>query len=243
MRGMVTWLLVLLFTVPIAALGQHFSIGFEGERVWQARNEVQVPNTTEGTRFSLVDLAEKNAPWSASRGYITLWNSFRLVAAPLEFDRNILTDETIHFAGMTVPPGIPAAVHYRLDSYRFTYRYGFFARPLQLWLGLTAAYVDAEVRLEQSGVVAKKTERGIIPLLHLAGEFPAASRLGILFDADGLAVGPGNIVDATVKLYLTPVEWLRIAGGYRILSGRVDMEEVYNAVRLDYAVLSVELRL
>jgi len=48
-------------------------IELEAVPVWQSRNDVQIPNTDAGTRFSLVDLAGKG-PWPATRLYLT-WNT------------------------------------------------------------------------------------------------------------------------------------------------------------------------
>jgi hypothetical protein len=44
----------------------RFVLELEAGPVWQSRNDVQVPNTAEGTRFSLADLAG-NGPWPAIR--------------------------------------------------------------------------------------------------------------------------------------------------------------------------------
>ena len=37
----------------------RFEIELEAGPIWQTTNDVRIPNTAEGTRFSLVDLAEK----------------------------------------------------------------------------------------------------------------------------------------------------------------------------------------
>ncbi|MEO0190823.1 MAG: hypothetical protein ABIL18_07570, partial [candidate division WOR-3 bacterium] len=43
---------------------ERFSAELEGGAVWQSRNVVQIPNTSAGTRFSLVELVGTGPlPW------------------------------------------------------------------------------------------------------------------------------------------------------------------------------------
>ena len=69
-------MLVVLMYVAVPSVSAQdvsgFVIELEAGPVWQSRNDVQIPNTDAGTRFSLVDLAGKG-PLPAARLYLT-WN-------------------------------------------------------------------------------------------------------------------------------------------------------------------------
>ena len=48
----------------------RFEVELEGGAVWQSRNDAQIPNSEEGTRFSLLDIQD-NGAWPAGRIYLT----------------------------------------------------------------------------------------------------------------------------------------------------------------------------
>ena len=80
----------------------RFGLELELGPTWQSRNTVQIPNTGEGTRFSLEELVG-SGPWAAGRVYFT-WNlnrrhSLRVLAAPLSYTESGIFDEAVDFAG------------------------------------------------------------------------------------------------------------------------------------------------
>ena len=120
----------------------RFEFEIEAGPVWQTVNDVQIPNTDEGTRFSLVDLVG-GGPWLAPRTYFT-WNirprhSLRLLAAPLSYTESGEFDGTVDFEGETFEAGVRTEVTYKFNSYRVTYAYRFHAgRHWTWWAGFTA---------------------------------------------------------------------------------------------------------
>ena len=103
-----------------------FELELEAGPVWQSRNDVQVPNTDEGTRFSLVDLVG-NGPWPAGRLYLT-WNindrhSLRGLLAPLSYTETGMFTTPVDFAGESYEPGEPVDGTYKFNSWRLGYRY------------------------------------------------------------------------------------------------------------------------
>jgi len=86
----VAMLVVALGVAPtaVAQSDTRFAADLEMGPVWQSRNDVRIPNTAAGTRFSLVDVVGQG-PWPAGRLYIT-WNitnrhSIRGLLAPLSY--------------------------------------------------------------------------------------------------------------------------------------------------------------
>ena len=242
-------LAIAAFTSP--ALGQdlgweRFSAELEVGPAWQSRNDVQIPNTEEGTRFSLVDLVG-NGPYPAGRLYLT-WNiserhSLRALLAPFSYTDLGVFEDSVDFAGETFAPDIATDATYKFNSWRLGYRYRLLRSDhFRWWIGFTAKIRDAKIRLEQPGTAAEDTDVGFVPLLNLGLEYRVAGRWYSLLDVDGLAGGPGRAIDGAVKIgYDLSRRW-SLSVGYRTVEGGVDIEEVYNFAWFNYGLASVVFR-
>lgn len=224
----------------------RFEIELEAGPVWQTTNDVQIPNTDDGTRFSLVDLAGKG-PWLAPRAYLT-WNirprhSIRLLAAPLSYTESGEFAAPVDFEGETFETGVATEATYKFNSYRVTYAYRFHSgQRWTWWVGFTAKIRDAKIKLAQSGTSSEKTDLGFVPLLHLRGAYHFSQDWHALLDVDALAGGPGRAEDVALKLSRAITDRWSISMGYRTVEGGADVEEVYNFAWLHYAVLSASYR-
>jgi len=242
-------LAVLLCVAVPSVLAQdvsEFVIEVEAGPVWQSRNDVQIPNTDAGTRFSLVDLAGKG-PWPAARLYLT-WNistrhSLRGLLAPLAYTETGSSTGPIDFAGESYVPGDPVDATYKFNSWRLGYRYRFLDRErLKLSVGFTAKIRDAKIELTQGSTTSKDTDVGFVPLLHLGADRRFAERWHLIFDFDGLAGGPGRAFDIALKLRYAFDDHWGLSAGYRTLEGGADVKSVYNFAWLHYAVVSGSYR-
>ncbi len=240
---------VLMFAAAPSVLAQNvsgFVIDLEAGPVWQTRNDVQIPNTDAGTRFSLVDLAGKG-PWPAVRLYLT-WNinnrhSFRALLAPLTYTETGSFTSLVDFAGKSYVPGTPVDGTYKFNSWRLGYRYRFLNHErLKLSVGFTAKIRDAKIELKQGSTTSKKTDVGFVPLLYLGMDWQFAGKWYLLFDFEGLAGGPGRAFDIALKPYFAISDHWGIGAGYRTLEGGADVESVYNFAWLHYAVVSLTYR-
>jgi hypothetical protein len=224
----------------------RFEAEIEAGPVWQSLNDVQIPNTGEGTRFSLVDLVG-NGPWPSVRLYFT-WNinpkhGLRLLLAPLSYTETGVPASAVDFAGETFDSGVPTDATYKFNSWRVTYRYRFYRNDhWLLHVGFTAKVRDAKIALAQQGKSAEKTDLGFVPLLHLAADFFFAGRWHAALDLDALAGGPGRAEDLSLKLGYDLNDRWRIDAGYRTVEGGADVDEVYNFAWLHYAVVSALYR-
>ncbi len=237
--------------IPASGIAEEeprFAIEFEAGPVWQSRNDVQIPNDEEGTRFSLEELAG-TGPWPAGRIYFT-WNitqrhGLRALAAPLAYTETGVFREPVNFVGETYQPGLPTEATYEFNSWRLTYRYRFKrGSKWNWWIGFTAKVRDAKIELaqesvtSQEGAASKDTDVGFVPLLHLAGDWHFSKRWHARLDLDALAGGPGRAEDLALKLVYDISERWSITGGYRTVEGGADTDEVYNFAWFNYAVVS-----
>lgn len=224
---------------------ERFSAELEGGAVWQSRNVVQIPNTSAGTRFSLVELVGTGPlPWF--RLYFK-WNivsrhSLHILLAPLSYTKTGTFNTDINFCGETFQQGIATDATYKFNSWRIGYSYNLcqsVKHNCRCWIGFTAKIRDAKIKLEQQGRSAEKTDLGFVPLLHIAMEKKFTEKWGFVFDLEGLAGGPGRAFDGALKGRFYPAKTWSISLGYRTVEGGADITEVYNFAWIHYGMLSV----
>lgn len=241
---------ILLFFTPgpgIAANDSRpFSIELEAGPTWQSKNDVQIPNDQNGTKFSLDDLAG-DGPWAGVR-LNALWDiterhGVRLLLAPLSYSETGHLDKEVQFAGETYTPGSPVKGSYRFNSWRLSYRYHFYDLDRwNLWAGITAKVRDAEIRLKQDGRSSNDDDIGLVPLLYFAARYQFDNHWSVAIDLDGLAGGPGRAVDFGIKLNYALDDRYELGLGYRTLEGGVDNDDVYNFAWFNSLVLSGRVR-
>ena len=244
---LISLLIFIFLTVPDIKAGQDesetsFIARLESGPVWQGRNDVQIPNTQDGTRFSLVDLVG-HGPYISARFYFT-WristrHDLRILLAPLSYTQEGMFSSTVDFAGQTYQPAQPLDATYKFNSWRLTYRYKFHhGERWNWWIGFTAKIRDAKIKLQQDNISSEKTDLGFVPLLHIRGEFYLNEKWWFLLDLDALAGGPGRAEDGTIQVGYNFTDQWSITAGYRTVEGGADVEEVYNFAWLHYAVAS-----
>jgi len=229
------------FASATYANDNRWNIGVDAGAVWQNKNDVQIPGDT-GTRFSLHDLVG-DGPFGAYR--IELFydvaprHQVRLLVAPLEYTEDGMLDEDVFFVDTTFTAGQSTKATYRFNSYRATYRYLFFDDPRwRWWIGATANVRDAEIALRQDGASASDSNVGFVPLLNLYGDLRFAPNWRFIFDFDGLVGPQGRALDLGLKVYYDFGPNWYVGGGYRVLEGGADNDDVYNFAWFNYAVLS-----
>ena len=224
----------------------RFKLELEAGPIWQSRNDVQIPNSENGTRFSLVDVAG-NGPWPGARLYAT-WNinrrhSLRLLAAPLSYTEQGFLPGPVDFAGEAYAPDQSVSATYRFNSWRIGYRYRITDKErLRLWVGVTAKIRDAKIALEQGNVASEDTDLGFVPLLAFVGDWEFADQWHGLLDFEGLAGGPGRAFDISLQLRRTLSNRWDVGAGYRTVEGGADVDAVYNFAWFHAVVVSAAFR-
>lgn len=248
-RRRLPWALLAVLALPLPVLAQdmaeRFRLEVETGAAWQSRNDVQIPNDSSGTRFSLRDtvgagpvpVVRVDAAWALNERH-----DIRLLLAPLSYEQSGTLASAVNFRGGVFQAG-PVDATYRFNSWRGTWRY----RVLDdgRWLvklGLTAKVRDAEITLRQGNTTSTDTDVGLVPLLHLYSEYRFGERWKAIVDADALAAPQGRAFDAGLKAGYDLTRALSITAGYRLLDGGVDNKKVYNFARFHQAVVSVVWR-
>lgn len=235
--------LAVLSAAPATAQDSPLIIEVESGPAWQSYNDVEVPNDGTATRFSLRNLVG-SGPWPAGRLYIT-WNpwerhGFRLMVAPFSLRETEVPDQELTFAGVPFQPEVETEASYTFNSYRLSYRHLLVDRgTLRAWVGATAKVRQAEIELIQPNVRGVKDDLGLVPLLHLAGEWRFNRDWRVELDADALAGGPGRAVDAALRAGYDLSDRWTLRAGYRMVEGGADVTEVYAFAWLHYAAISI----
>ena len=205
---------------------RRFVLEFETGAIWQSRNQIQIPDSADGTRFNLADL-QGNGPEAHRRVELT-WNvnhrhALRFVYAPIGFSGSGSFATPVRFAGGTFTPGSPVDSDYKFDSYRLTYRYLLYESDRWRWrIGATAFIRDAKVELRQAGRVASDSNIGFVPLLSAGVKYAIAPRWTALIDFDGLVSTQGRAIDAAAKIRYDLSDAWYVSAGYRVFEGGVD---------------------
>ena len=214
--------------------------------VWQTRNDVQIPNDETGTRFSLVDLVG-NGPWFGPRLQVS-WNikgrhGLQLYLAPLSYTETGQFTEPVRFAGEDFSTEEPTNATYQFNSWRLSYRYRVVSGNRWLvWGGFTGKIRDAKIELQQGETVGRDTDTGFVPLLLVETDYRISDRWHLLGELDGLAGGPGRAIDLALKIGYDLSDHWRLTGGYRMIEGGADVDEVYNFAWFQSAVVSAVYR-
>lgn len=237
---------ILLVSEVVAAEDNPFSLRFSAGSSWQARNDVQIPNSDLGTRFSL-DQAVGNGPVDATRFELN-WSfnnphGLRIMLAPLSYTESASFDSPVLFAGESFAANQDTEATYRFNSWRIGYHYtlrksdrGFFR------LGGTLKVRDAEIRLRQGATESFDDDVGFVPLFYMAAQYKLSNRWIVGADFDGLAGGPGRAIDLGLTLDYSITDRFSVGADFRVLDGGADVDDVFNFARFYSALVSVSYR-
>lgn len=209
-------------------------------------NDVQIPSDT-GIRLSLAEDTNSN-PALALRvraGYTFAdRHTVMFLAAPLTVSGTGTLDREVKYFGVTFPEDTKVESVYRFDSYRLTYRYTFLDKDsLTLAAGLTGKVRSADIALMYAGAHAKRTDLGVVPLIHFMGEWKATPELSLLLDADALVTPFGRAEDVLAALQYRHSDRVSYRLGYRVLEGGADGGgSVYTFALFHYLTMGMTVR-
>lgn len=220
-------------------------IALEGGLAWQGRNDFRIP----GDQGSLVPLAAADSgPAAAVRATVTFdltaRQSLRLLAAPLRLQTPYRSPAEVRFTDRVFAADQRLDAIYRFDSYRLTWYWRL--APRGRWtfrVGGTLKVRDAEITLAGVEGRAAKTNLGLVPLLYGHVRYAATERLAFELEADALAAPQGRAEDVSLKGVFSLSDRLAVEGGYRLLEGGADNDEVFTFAAFHYAIIGIRLSL
>lgn len=234
-------LVLIVGMVPSSAIALDLKLSIGTS--FQQSNDVQIPNDSSGTRFSLNDIAGEG-PWASGRVEI-LWDinekhAMRVMLAPLSYSEQGTIDVPINFAGSSFSESQAVTAEYTFNSWRVGYRYHLQTRKRwNSWIGATLKVRDAEIKLTQGSVSSLDDDLGLVPLLYLAGEYQFDGPWTIAADIDALGGGPGRAIDLGVNLSYAVHEKFKVGLEYRALEGGADIDQLFNFAWFNSAFLTL----
>lgn len=241
--------LIVLFVFLFSFINTYgrWNIQLETGLAFQSYNDVRIPNET-GTEFSFTEDFEIQGPVIPLRLYISYTfaerNHISALYAPLGVDyEGEVPSGGIVFQQSEFDEEEKIDGFYKFNSYRLTYRRDLLLRNnWTLALGFTAKIRDAEIKLETDGKSDKKEDLGFVPLLNVYAAYEYED-IKAYIKGDGLAGGPGRAFDFFGGINVPVTNILQLKGGYRIVEGGADIDEVYNFTLLNFASVGLILTL
>lgn len=239
----VTALSVTLLFSGVEAMAQGW-VQLEAGAAFSGYNDVQSPGTT-GTRFSLSEELEADPAafvrlrlgWQLNER-----STVMLLVAPLRFTSTGSLDRDINYEGTIFPAGTSLTGKYRFDSYRATWRFAMRGSERFQWgLGLTAKIRSAAITISGGGQEAEKPNTGFVPLIYFDLAWKAADGVYLIMAGDALAAPQGRAEDVLLGLRYSMNENVSLYGGYRILEGGADVDEVYTFALINYLSAGVRI--
>jgi hypothetical protein len=239
------YLLLGVVFIKSATLAGEIDLQAEGGGVWFSKNDVRIPGD-KGTKFDMLDLTG-NGPDPYVRLYGTYdFNSrhaLRLTFAPLQVDGTGRLTDDVTFRDDVFTADAPTKGTYKFNTYRLTYRWTFHDRERWRWgLGAAALIRDADITLEQGNKRQSRDDLGLVPLLHLYGEYRFNDRASVILDMEGAWSPMGRAVDTALKGQYDFESGWYVSAGYRTLEGGADNDSVYTFAWLHYALAEVGYR-
>ncbi len=226
----------------LTCLASEVEVMVEGGGVWQYRNDLQIPPTTQGSRVALDQV--DSGPFSFYRleGYWRFAKNHgaRVVYAPFKITLNNRPTNDIEFNGQSFSAGEETEYTYQFNSYRLTYFYAFWGHgDDQLNVGFTAKIRDADTIISQAGQKQNYDNVGFVPLLYIEYQKKLGGDWLFHTSFDGLAGGPGRAFDWSFKLRRKISKLATVGLGTRFLEGGADNDKVFSFSLFHYALADI----
>jgi len=228
MRFVLGGLAALSLATPAAA---QLRLEVEAGASFQSRNTVRIPGDT-GTRFDMNRL--QGAPSSPVVRITLDWqvaerHGLRASYQYLRSDGTGTLPVPTLFQNTVFAAGTATRGNYQFDTWRVTYRYRLLhTESTSLHVGGTLLVRNAEIRLRQGAITDRRSDLGVVPLIHVAGEWRATPQLRLIAEVDALGAPAGYAVDAALRgAYAIDRNW-EVTASYRFLDGGADNRRVFN---------------
>jgi hypothetical protein len=242
----ITMLIFSVFGGAATISASPFWIDLETGAAFTGYNDVRIPADV-GTFFSLADDLDPKPVWfyRIQAGAELGRHGIVLLYAPLLVKSTGSIDKNVTFYGKDFTAGTPLDGTYKFNSYRLTWRYTLVDNgTIRFAAGLTGKIRDAYIELKDGTESSRRTDLGVVPLIHLDFIWNMSQRLALTLTGDGLAAPQGRAEDFLLALIYRPQDDLELRIGYRLLEGGSDGGgSVYTFSMFHYATAGVRYRL
>jgi len=244
--GRITFILLAIslsfgFSRVCAGFGVDVGIG----AIFSGYNDIRAPSDTGTEILSLSDeLDTEPTYFIKARVYhlIRRKHYVSVYVAPVRMTSSGEVNRSITFGGEEFPANTPLEAKYKINSYRLTYRYYLIRlRRLQAGLGLTADIKNSSISLAGGGMRAEETDTNILPLVGFNAYLTLTGNLGIIFEADVLALAKGRTEDILFALQYRLNNFVNLRMSYRMLEGGVDKTDIYNFALLNHFAVGTSI--
>jgi len=256
MRFMALAITSLGMLLPAASLSQEqprepsheqtWQVSAEAGPLWFTRNDVRIPNVTDGDRFDLLDLTGSGPDAFLRINAEYHWrerHSFTVLYAPVRTSGSGTLTDDIRFAGETFTGEEPIRGSYQFNTYRLGWRYHWIDNAdWRVRVGVTALVRDANIKLAQGQKQADDPDLGVVPLLSFQATRQLPNGWAVDLDVEGLGAPQGRAIDAALALEYSLTPQLTARLGYRTLEGGADNNSVYTFAWLHYGLLGLRYR-
>ncbi len=227
----------------------QFELDVESGISWNTKNQIRFPNG-DNSLADLLDVTDELGTGQTFfyrlRGSYVINDRHVISAlyAPLQFETKGQFNEPIRFGNEIFDTQDQTTVTYKFNSYRLTYRYVFLEKEkIKIGAGLTGKIRDARVAFSTDAKTDETTDVGFVPLINFSIEFLPNDPLSFIIIGDALVGPQGRAEDVFAGVNYTVNESIKFKGGYRILEGGADVDQVYNFSLIHYGALGVIITL
>lgn len=238
--------LLILLALGLTMVYGQFSLDMETGLAFTGYNDLQIPNNAANSRLSFKDdLESKTVMYGRANLHyrITPRHELSVLYAPLTIKPTGTLDRDIVFMDETFDAGKKINATYRFDSYRLQYLYRFRNQNMGIRaVGLSIKVRDAEIGLQNQDSKATKYDTGVVPLIGFEFGYDFSDELAIELKGEALASKFGRAEDVLLSLKYNFSDTYSLYGGYRILEGGSDIDEVYTFAWINYATIGASIR-
>jgi hypothetical protein len=241
-----TVIILSLLFLGITASYARLQLDLETGAAISGYNDVRIPNNSEYTKLSFTDdLKSDTVPFFRANLHYRLHERHRLslLYAPLTIKPTGTVNRDVVYQDEIFPAGEEIEAIYRFDSYRLQYRY-YFRNQNRIFkaIGLTVKLRHAEIKIESEQRSATKKDTGFVPIINFLLSHNLSPDFELVLDGEALFSPYGRAADVLFSLNYLLNDRFTLYGGYRILEGGSDNDEVYTFALINYMSLGLKTK-
>jgi outer membrane protein len=203
----------------------------------------------EGTKFDIKDdLGVEDENFPSGEAFVRIGRfHFRVGYTPVEFDGNKQLTRQIVFDGQTfdVNENVVSALDLKMidgEAQIDLIRPEFATTNFNLGIILKVKYVDGTVELRSAAAAETRDFQAPLPMVGLAA---GVGTLNNMLRADarvtGIAYSGNHLYEGDIYASFSPLPFVSIQGGYRIIDLKVDEDDIVASIKLKGPYVGAQL--